>query len=201
MNDPNFLQQLKTYDKDALSLNVKLTAKLQKYIKRDDFKPDKVKSVSNAATSLCMWVRAMDTYGRVARSIEPKKEKLRVAEAALAESEGKLAKKRAELKQVKDRVAALQAQLAATQAKAEKLEKDQAECTVKLGRAQKLLVGLGSESVRWKAAMEVLENDLVCVVGNIVLAAGFISYIGPFNAPFRKEIVETWIARALELDL
>merc|ERR1719262_470050 len=102
MGDMNFMNMLKNYDKEALSSNPKLTAKLQKYIKRDDFMPDKVKSVSNAATSLCMWVRAMDTYGRVARSIEPKKEKLRVAEAALAESEGKLAKKRAELKQVKD---------------------------------------------------------------------------------------------------
>merc|ERR1719409_2494208 len=119
------MTMLKNYDKEALASNQKLTAKMQKYVKREDFVPDKVKSVSNAATSLCMWVRAMDTYGRVARSIEPKKG--------------------AELKQVKDRVAALQAQLAATQAKAEKLERDQAECTVKLGRAQKLLVGLGSE--------------------------------------------------------
>lgn len=35
--------------------------------------PEKVKSVSAAATSLCMWVRAMDIYGRVSREIEPKK--------------------------------------------------------------------------------------------------------------------------------
>ena len=31
--------------------------------------------------SLCMWTRAMDVYARVARSIEPKKEKLKEAEA------------------------------------------------------------------------------------------------------------------------
>ena len=44
----------------------------------------------------------MDIYARVARSIEPKKEKLKGAEAALAEAEGKLASKKAELKQVQD---------------------------------------------------------------------------------------------------
>merc|ERR1719201_1100563 len=131
MNDNNFLQSLKNYDKDALALNVKLTAKLQKYIKRDDFRPDKVKSVSNAATSLCLWVRAMDVYARVARSIEPKKEKLKSAEATLAEAESKLASKKAELKQVQDKVAALQQQLARAKAKGEKLTQD-AEAESKL---------------------------------------------------------------------
>merc|ERR1712083_1143272 len=72
MNDSGFLQSLREYDKDALAANQKLTQKLQKYVKRDDFQPDQVKKVSAAAMSLCMWVRAMDVYARVARSIEPK---------------------------------------------------------------------------------------------------------------------------------
>merc|ERR1712151_168953 len=54
MNDSSFLDKLKNYDKDALSNNARLTAKMQKYIKREDFQPDTVKSVSKAACSLCM---------------------------------------------------------------------------------------------------------------------------------------------------
>merc|ERR1712048_297996 len=57
MGDTQFIEKLKNYDKDALATNAKLTAKLQKYIKRDDFQPDTVKKVSNAACSLCLWVR------------------------------------------------------------------------------------------------------------------------------------------------
>ena len=40
--------------------------KLGKYIKNEDFVPDKVEKVSKAAKSLCMWVKAMDVYAKVA---------------------------------------------------------------------------------------------------------------------------------------
>merc|ERR1719409_761244 len=111
LSDAKLIDTLKEYDKDALALNAKLTAKLQKYIKNEDFVKEKVSKVSKAATSLCLWVRAMDVYGRVARSIEPKKEKLRGAEEALQKAEKQLASKKAELKTVEDNVALLQQQL------------------------------------------------------------------------------------------
>jgi hypothetical protein len=39
--------------------------------------------VSGAAKSLCMWVRAMETYGIIFRQVAPKKEKLRAAQETL----------------------------------------------------------------------------------------------------------------------
>merc|ERR1719182_1126425 len=69
LGDTNLLTNLKEYDKDALAMNPKLTKQLQKYMKRDDFNSETVSKVSKAANSLCMWVRAMDVYGRVSRSI------------------------------------------------------------------------------------------------------------------------------------
>eukprot|EP00928_Gymnodinium_smaydae_P068043 TRINITY_DN5109_c0_g2_i1.p1 TRINITY_DN5109_c0_g2~~TRINITY_DN5109_c0_g2_i1.p1 ORF type:complete len:2204 (+),score=637.65 TRINITY_DN5109_c0_g2_i1:114-6725(+) len=195
MNDSGFLQTLRDYDKDALASNMKLTGKLQRYVKRDDFQPEAVKKVSAAAMSLCMWVRAMDVYARVARSIEPKKAKLAGAEESLAEAEGKLKVKKAELKKVQDKVAGLQLQLARAKSKAEKLENDAETCKVKLGRAEKLLAGLGNEAVRWEAASKVLDKNLHYVVGNIILAAGFIAYVGPFTADFRSELLQAWLAK------
>lgn len=44
-----------------------------------------------------MWVRAMVTYDRVAKNIEPKKAKLAEAEAELAKTNEQLAKKKASL--------------------------------------------------------------------------------------------------------
>ena len=41
---------------------------------------------------------------------------------------------------------------------------------VKLGRAEKLLHGLGSEAERWYAASDVLEKAMGYVIGNIMLA-------------------------------
>jgi len=201
MNDSNFLNSLKTYDKDGLATNTKLTGKLQKYIKREDFTADKVRNVSKAAESLCLWVRAMDVYARVAREIEPKKAKLKEAEDLLHAAEDKLAIKKAELKTVMDNVAALEAQLDGAKKKAQQLEHDAEDCIVKLGRAEKLLEGLGNESVRWTAASEVLEKKMKFVIGNIILAGGFIAYVGPFTAEFRKKLVQKWSLKATEVGL
>lgn len=185
MNDTGFLQSLKDYDKDALAGNVKLTQKLQKYVKRDDFQPDQVKKV----------------YARVARSIEPKKEKLKEAEDANAAAEAKLDAKKKELKAVQDNVAGLQLQLARARSKAEKLEQDAETCKVQLGRAEKLLAGLGNESVRWDAASKILEKNIKFVMGDIALAAGFIAYAGPFTAEFRARLISHWLTNAQEVNL
>jgi dynein heavy chain len=201
LGDQGLLNNLKEYDKDALARNGPLSKKLQKYVKRDDFNAETVGKVSKAATSLCMWVRAMDVYGRVSRSIEPKKEKLAGAEASLAAAEGKAAKKRAELKAVKDRVEALENQLEAAKRKAKKLSDDMETATLKLGRAEKLLAGLGEEAVRWGEASGLLEKSLGFLVGNTVVAAGFIAYIGPFTAAFRADLVELWVKTCAELKL
>jgi dynein heavy chain, axonemal len=54
------------------------------YLAKADFQPAKMKQVSQAASGLCAWVRAMETYDRVAKVVRPKK-------AALKEAEGQLA--------------------------------------------------------------------------------------------------------------
>merc|ERR1711965_1003199 len=74
MSDMAFLENLQTFDKD--NIEEKKIKGIQKYIKNEKFLPDTVGKVSKAAKSLCMWVRAMDTYARVATQVEPKKQKL-----------------------------------------------------------------------------------------------------------------------------
>ena len=59
------------FDKDNMS--DKVLKKIGTYVNSPDFKPDLVGRVSGAAKSLCMWVRAMEVYGRIFRVVEPKR--------------------------------------------------------------------------------------------------------------------------------
>ena len=52
---------------------------------------------SKAAQSMCLWVRAMDTYARAFRVVEPKRQALAAARAALDDTNSRLAGKRAQL--------------------------------------------------------------------------------------------------------
>ena len=49
--------------------------KLKKYIENPKFVPEIVEKTSKACKSMCLWVRAMDLYARVYRTVEPKRER------------------------------------------------------------------------------------------------------------------------------
>lgn len=63
LGDPQFLKKLYDYDKDNIPDS--MTKKLKKYMENPKFTPESVEKVSKACKSMCMWVRAMDTYSKV----------------------------------------------------------------------------------------------------------------------------------------
>ena len=81
MTDTYFLDSLRAFDKD--NIDPEIIKKLQPIITKDEFDPKKVLKVSKAAFGLASWVRAMDSYHRVAKVVGPKKAALAQAEAQL----------------------------------------------------------------------------------------------------------------------
>jgi hypothetical protein len=49
-------------------------------LQNPEFTPESVGKVSLAARGLCLWVRAMETYGHVAKEVAPKRAKLKAAQ-------------------------------------------------------------------------------------------------------------------------
>lgn len=100
--EQDFIGQLINFDKDHIS--DRTLKKIGTYVEQDDFTPETVGKVSLAAKSLCMWVRAIEVYGRVYRIVEPKRQRLQQAEAILAE-------KRAQLAAAEEKLEALMAEM------------------------------------------------------------------------------------------
>ena len=96
--EQNFIKTLITFDKDKIS--DKVLKQIGKYCSQPDFHPDIVGRVSLASKSLCMWVRAMEVYGRIYRVVEPKKQRLADAESQLRSKQRSLAEAKEELKEV-----------------------------------------------------------------------------------------------------
>ncbi len=67
LSDTNFRASLINYPKDDIPA-AKLR-KLKTWIENPDFEIEKVSRVSKAATAMCMWVRAIDTYAHVAKTV------------------------------------------------------------------------------------------------------------------------------------
>lgn len=56
------------------------------------------------------------------------------------------------------------------------------ECEAKLERAQKLIGGLSDEKTRWKESSEELDAKLSNLVGDVLLSAGVIAFLGAFTS-------------------
>jgi len=192
LSDPKkLLDDLFEFDKDNIPEAV--VQRLGPYIDREDFDPNAIKKASVACEALCMWTRAMHKYHFVAKAVEPKKAALREAEAELAEVMEKLQEAQARLKEVQDKIHRLESEFNAAIKKQTELQDDMKMCEVKLERAHKLIGGLGGEKARWGQNVKVLTQQLTLLPGDCVVAAGMVSYAGPFNAEIRTECETHWL--------
>ena len=191
LSDIQFINKLIGYDKD--NIPEKVIKQIKKYIEDPVFTPEAVAKQSNAAKSLCMWCRAMDTYSKIAKVVGPKRLALREAETKLQTMQAALAEKQAQLQEVVDKVDNLQTQLDTSQKELKDL-KDQADLSEKrLARAGKLTSALGDEAVRWNETADQIGHSMVLLIGDVFNASGYISYLGAFTGQYRNNILADWM--------
>ena len=140
---------------EILFTTLAVLKRIGQYCSKPDFKPEIVGRVSLAAKSLCMWVRAMEVYGRIYRVVEPKKKRLEAANRQLAEKQASLREAKEKLREVKDKLDQLQKEYEEKLATKEDLRKKAELTELRLDRAAKLVTGLAGERVRWEESVKV----------------------------------------------
>ena len=199
LGEGDFIKQLKEFDKDHISESTR--KKLLKYIQNPDFMPDVVAKVSGAGKSLCMWVRAMEVYARVFKVVGPKREALAEATASLASKMAALASAEAKLAEVTAKVEKLQSDFQAKLKTKDDLAAKAAATALKLERAKMLVEGLGGERVRWAKTVKTLRANIILLVGDCLMGAGFLSYMGPFISEYREALLVTWATSVKDAEI
>eukprot|EP00842_Homolaphlyctis_polyrhiza_P003901 jgi/Hompol1/4511/HPOL_003669-RA len=200
LGNPYFIKQLVNFDKDNIS--DKILKRISQYCADENFQPDIVGRVSGASKSLCMWVRAMETYGIIFRQVAPKKEKLRVAQETLEKKQKTLREAKSKLQEIQDKLIELKTQYDEKVSLKEKLRQDSEQTELKLTRAEKLVSGLSGERDRWEKSIGKYEEAIRYLPGDCLLAAAFLSYAGPFNSTYRQSLVNgVWLAQIKALEI
>lgn len=123
----------------------------------------------------------MHKYHFVAKGVAPKREALRIAQDDLAETQRILDAARKKLAEVEEGIATLQAKYEDCIRKKEELENKCAECEARLVRADKLIGGLSDEKGRWQESVAKLEGIIGNIIGDVLVSAGTVAYLGPFT--------------------
>ncbi|CAF3858466.1 unnamed protein product, partial [Rotaria magnacalcarata] len=192
LGEMDFINQLKTFDKDHIAPEVMKKLR-EEYLTDADLEPKRVMQASVAAHGLILFVRAMDVYDRIAKEVAPKKAKLEEVDKEVRELEATLTEKRSQLAQVESRLKRLQNDLDSAQKRKAQLEFEVDLCAKKLVRAQKLIGGLGGEKSRWTLAAENLQKIYDNLLGDVLVSSGVIGYLGAFTSAFRDEATHAWI--------
>ena len=82
-------------------------------------------------------------------------------------------------------VLALREKLEAAENQKRLVEDDAEKCANKLSAAEKLVNGLAGENKRWSENVVFLQANIKSIIGDVLLASEFVSYIGAFSAKLR----------------
>jgi dynein heavy chain len=185
-----FIDSLKSFDKDHIP--DKVIKGIQPFIDDENFTPKAIEKASKACTAVCMWVRAMHKYHFVALGVAPKRAALAEAEAELEVVMGKLKIAQKTLQEVNEKLGGLEKAYNEAIAKLDELSAKEGKCKTQLVNADKLIGGLGGEEVRWKETVILMEAAYTNVLGDVIVSAGSISYLGVFTMDFRQRLVKQW---------
>jgi dynein heavy chain len=154
------------------------------------FKAQDVRKSSVACFNIYNWLQNILNYHTVIQNIIPKERAAKEAQELLDESEEKLRKVQAKAQALEDQLQKLKKQLDEQQAERNKAQAEAQEMSDKITRATDLVAGLGDEGERWKIKIGEYEQEKTSVVGDVLLAAAFVSYSGPFTRAFRERLLD-----------
>ena len=199
LSDGQFMKKMQEYDKDNIPDAIQ--KKLRKYVENPSFTPEAVERVSKACKSMCMWVLAMELYGRVSKEVAPKRKRLEEARETLEATKAKLLEKTNALKQVEDQLETLKSNYEASVASKKLLAEKMEETSKRLARASKLTLALADEQVRWTLSVEKLNQQIEDLVGNIFLSAAAVAYFGAFTTNYRVELSKIWVSHCQKIGM
>ncbi|KAI3386976.1 hypothetical protein SNEBB_002464 [Seison nebaliae] len=208
MADPNFLQKLKSVDIEKNPKKIlneckiilgKISDKFEtkgmtNEADRDVKEMEDMKKVSRAGAGLLKFVKATVGYAAVYKMVKPKKDRVAKLENDLHQAEKDLEKTQRELNRVEEELARLNSEYEKAKAEQKQLQDENEIMERRLVAAEKLMSGLSSEEKRWKLESVELQEKRLLLLGNCLICASFLAYLGAFTWEYRKELLfEVWL--------
>ncbi len=162
---------------------------VRRYLALEHFNSDIIMTKNSAAAGLCSFVINIVKYYDIVVTVEPKRQALKQANEQLATANARLDGVLAKVAELQEKLDTLNREYAQANQEKQDALNSVAKGERKLNLAQRLTHALSSENERWSALVERVTADKELLVGDVLLAATFISYVGPFTKPYRDELL------------
>ena len=190
LQDGQFLKKLREFDRENIPESA--IVKLMPYINNPSFVPKEVAKISQALMSICAWIRAMVQYYHLRQEVKPKELRLEQAEQVLKAKEDMMRANQKKLQVIEAKIKALQQSYDEGQARKDRLLRQRASMERKFVRANKLLDELSGERGRWGDQVLSFADMERNLIGDVLLAAGTVVYLGALTPVFRARTLDKW---------
>ncbi len=190
MSSGGFLPGLLNFPKD--SINEETVELMAPFLNMEDYNLESAKKVCGDVAGLCSWTQAMSTFFAINKEVLPLKANLIVQEARLQVAMKDLGAAQAQLDEKERELQIVQAEFDKAMSEKQALLDDAEGCRRKMQNASALIDGLAGERIRWTESSKMFESQINRLIGDVLLATGFLSYCGPFNQEFRSLILRNW---------
>ena len=149
-------------------------------------------SLLQACGPLVKWLVAQLEFSEIVNRVAPLREEVARLEEAATTVQRQAAALAETVRGLEAKIATLKEEYAGLIRETEQIKGELETVGRKVERSASLLASLGSESQRWAAQTGQFALLMRSVVGDCLLGAGFLSYIGPFDQQQRAALLRDW---------
>ena len=193
MNNPaKFIEEVQAFD--GSNIDQWILDQLAPLLALEHFNFEVMKGKSIAAAYLCSWIVNIVKFNTIYKKVKPLKDSSDAAEALANEKLAELAVVLEKVRVINEKVDALKQKLFEAEEQKRKVEEEAQALMDQLDLANRLVGGLADENKRWTENVATFKHERVTMIGNALISAAFVSYIGPFSYLFRGRLwKETWL--------
>ncbi|KAG7698115.1 hypothetical protein KL930_001777 [Ogataea haglerorum] len=164
----------------------------REFISRPGYNFEAVNRASKACGPLLLWVEAQLRYASVVEKVQPLRNEVQLLENELVDTKAKLIAIDGMINDLQESIEVYKEKYSETIRESEKIKAEMQDVEAKVGRSTLLLESLREEKVRWEASVVAFQGQRECLVGNTLLEAAYMSYLGRYNELERREYLELW---------
>ncbi|CAK4126621.1 unnamed protein product [Aphanomyces euteiches] len=188
----DFIASVVNFDSEKLTAKQRATIQKDYISKTDEFDYEKVNRASKACGPLYKWVVSQLNYTEILHKIQPLRNEVKALEEQSSGLRQEYTTANETIQLLEQRIQNYKLEYAALISEAQLISSDMAMVNKKVERSVSLLQNLLVERERWETGSKEFESQMETLVGDTLLSAGFLTYLGFLDHQQRKLLVEDW---------
>ncbi|ODV86297.1 hypothetical protein CANARDRAFT_211710 [[Candida] arabinofermentans NRRL YB-2248] len=197
----DFIANIVSYDSE-----IHLTKEIadfmeEEYLSRPNYNYEAVNRASKACGPLVLWAQAQLRYAAIVERIDPLRQEVEMLQNELINTKSKLIAIDGMITDLQDNIESYKLNYSESIREKMLIKSEMADVEAKVTRSTHLLESLKGERLRWGDSVGAFKKQRENLVGDTILSAAFMTYVGPFDQMIRSELEKTWKSRLASMNI